>query len=463
MFVVIMMIVVFSSNDTAHKVLQKFNEAELSFAGKQVLLRMSGGDGHVQGDTKDHTAAAVTSASSNNPRLRTVKTPSVYIQQTSRVMSPTSNSTIAALSTNKRTPLIGVLQHNITLANVGQCFLASKNVDTLKQTMARFFFFQKDSGAMLSSVLAYYSQVASVDSLVLIDHEGKDQTTRQILDEYAMHGAHVWKCERFDHNLNPFIFKRKMLSEIILRYREKTSFVFPLDADELLAVIKTDSTSNQKSLHWNKDDFETELKRLLKADEKGRAKLPFKTTHAELMPKECPNQKVDFNRNYYNKVHAPFCDVTQIKLRKIAVCMDKIFMLGKDFNHTDEGNHHGGTSEKNYEVIRDECNKHFKDSGSVMEDMKTIIANIHMGDVDFSSWLIHTLKGAKNLGWTSTLNLQNCTALKQSMHVCYRWNALLSSNFSIDSLTESFTKKNCFVDGMNLLVSTRELTGELCK
>lgn len=86
----------------------------------------------------------------------------------------------------------------------------SKSPHSFNHTLARFIIFQRDLGPKLQDLVAHYtSAVPYEDSMVIIDHEGEDQTTEMNLKHYASRGAHIWRCE------GSFDYKPEMWSGIV--------------------------------------------------------------------------------------------------------------------------------------------------------------------------------------------------------------------------------------------------------
>lgn len=95
-------------------------------------------------------------------------------------------------------PLLGSLpkqppEHQIVRSTASkECFLRTNH--TNQWSAARIIIFQRDSGMKLSSLLAHYLQVLDHNSIVIIDHNGRDPLTESLLQQYEKIGVHVWNC-----------------------------------------------------------------------------------------------------------------------------------------------------------------------------------------------------------------------------------------------------------------------------
>jgi hypothetical protein len=87
--------------------------------------------------------------------------------------------------------------------------------------------------------------VVPLDSLVVIDHLGKNEKTKKILKHYGSMGMHVWKCEK------EWTLKDQTWTSVVQVYKNTSDFAFPIDVDEYLAVRTYDGHAGRKKTKPN--------------------------------------------------------------------------------------------------------------------------------------------------------------------------------------------------------------------
>lgn len=214
----------------------------------------------------------------------------------------------------------------------------SKSPHSFNHTLARFIIFQRDLGPKLQDLVAHYTSAVPYDSMVIIDHEGEDQTTEMNLKHYASRGAHIWRCE------GSFDYKPEMWSGIVGHYKEKSDFVFPIDGDEYMAVLRRDGDT--QSLHWTYEDLRRELMYLQKV---GKMALPFKTLRSIPIPSDCNMEDHPGKALMKGRVHddsvgvglapSPMCQIKYTASDLRHYCYNKCFYRGDECTEVDKGNH----------------------------------------------------------------------------------------------------------------------------
>lgn len=138
--------------------------------------------------------------------------------------------------------------------------------------IARVFLLQRDERKNLADMINYHRQGLSPDQIVVLDHRSDDALTRRVLTRFSAAGGHVWRCERdFAHH------RADMMSSVMRLYAPFSTYLIPLDADEMLAV------SAKGSLTWGAAELNTALAALPEA-----AKM-FKVRTTAGMPHDCPD------------------------------------------------------------------------------------------------------------------------------------------------------------------------------
>jgi len=138
--------------------------------------------------------------------------------------------------------------------------------------LARVFLLQRDERKNLADMINYHRQVLSPDQIVVLDHRSDDSLTRRVLSRFNAAGGHVWKCERdFAQH------RADMMSAVMRLYAPFSTYLIPLDADEMLAV------SAKGSLAWGAAELNGALTALPEA-----AKM-FKLHTTAGVPHDCPD------------------------------------------------------------------------------------------------------------------------------------------------------------------------------
>jgi hypothetical protein len=120
--------------------------------------------------------------------------------------------------------------------------------------IARVFLLQRDERKNLADMINYHRQGLSPDQIVVLDHRSDDALTRRVLTRFSAAGGHVWRCERdFAHH------RADMMSSVMRLYAPFSTYLIPLDADEMLAV------SAKGSLTWGAAELNTALAALPEA------------------------------------------------------------------------------------------------------------------------------------------------------------------------------------------------------
>lgn len=120
--------------------------------------------------------------------------------------------------------------------------------------IARVFLLQRDERKNLADMINYHRQGLSPDQIVVLDHRSDDALTRRVLTRFSAAGGHVWRCERdFAQH------RADMMSSVMRLYAPFSTYLIPLDADEMLAV------SAKGSLAWSAAELNTALAALPEA------------------------------------------------------------------------------------------------------------------------------------------------------------------------------------------------------
>eukprot|EP00539_Tryblionella_compressa_P006185 CAMPEP_0178766504 /NCGR_PEP_ID=MMETSP0744-20121128/19105_1 /TAXON_ID=913974 /ORGANISM="Nitzschia punctata, Strain CCMP561" /LENGTH=456 /DNA_ID=CAMNT_0020422241 /DNA_START=208 /DNA_END=1578 /DNA_ORIENTATION=- len=213
----------------------------------------------------------------------------------------------------------------------------------------RFVVFQRDTGDDLYNLITYYTQVVPLDSLVVIDHQGVEKATQEILSYYGNLGMHVWRCE------GDFENKAKMWSHVTSVYSQSSDFVFPIDADEYLAILSHEKEQGFV-MKWDQPAFEEAVEAKMNQTLDGKT---FKSIQGRVIPGECSINS-ESSQLQYPSFRTPACTVSHAVIDNrmdtaASICMAKAFTKGKDFSGTDKGNHHAGKPENHKR-----CMEHLK-------------------------------------------------------------------------------------------------------
>ena len=294
---------------------------------------------------------------------------------------------------------------------------ANHNEAWRQYRLATVIVFQSNSGYQLQNFMAHYLPVIGSKSIVIIDHhmDGRaiDPETVTLLGKHSKLGSDVWRCD------GSFLYKAEMWSDVVNQYKSSSEFVFPLDVDEYITVIKpqlsssifstsrifsTNSSDRNKRLHWNKKDLSHAL---LSLQQTG---MPFKMEGGIILPSDCGN--ITWPGNPLDKRKY----VARKKGRRVT-CMDKVFMRGKDFEATDGGNHIGKTHNSPQRLC----------PLDPLPEQRSELFLIHMQVSNFDEWLLHGLRGAAARGYNKFTDLTNCFEGMVSEHYCRFWKQIIGT------------------------------------
>jgi len=247
-----------------------------------------------------------------------------------------------------------------------------------------------------------------------------DPDTVSLLDRHNKLGSDVWQCS------GSFLYKAEMWSDIVNQYTTSSKFVFPLDVDEYVAVIKPQPVNNiiengADMLSWNYKEFS---KALISLPETGK---PFKMEGGVIFPTDCGNitwPRVDQSLSTRN--------VGRTK-DHTATCMDKVFMRGKEFEATDGGNHLG----KTHNFPQRLC------PNDPLPEQKSTLFLIHMQVNSFNEWLLHGLKGAAARGYNKFSDLTKCFDGMVSGHYCKFWQDLIGMKLDPWQMQKLYRESVC--------------------
>lgn len=269
--------------------------------------------------------------------------------------------------------------------------------------LATVVVFQSNSGQQLKNFMAYYSPVVGSGGIVIIDHYVErreiDPDTVFLLDEYSQLGSDVWRCS------GSFLYKAEMWSDVTKEYASSSEFVFPLDTDELLSVIRQEPVG--QVLQWNQKNFARALHLL---EDTGK---PFKMEGGVIYPSDCVETFPGLSKK------ALAHEVKYVARRKDheLTCMDKVFIRGRDFEATDGGNHLG----KTHKFAQRPCPL------DPLPEQKSELFLIHAQQSNFEEWLLHGLRGAAARDYNRFLNLKKCSEGMVSGHYCDFWQQLMET------------------------------------
>jgi hypothetical protein len=307
----------------------------------------------------------------------------------------------------------------------------------------RFIVFQRDSSEQLHDLIVYYSQVVPLDSLVVIDHLGENERTKQILNLYSSMGMHVWRCEK------EWDLKEKMWTSVVQVYQNTSDFVFPIDVDEYLAV-KTYDEEDQKGkpkLVWTRKALYKELDTLLEQYD-GR---PFKTWWTQPVSPDCPSLSdsgLESNQQLIplNSFHSKQCSISEAVEDPDYYCMAKVFTKGSEYVSTDTGNHFGATSKlKGNPDLFQACRKYITDKKLPNPYFQTNLSLVHMQDLTFHDWVMHHMRGASSYDFNKfgrEMAQMECKYRKGS-HYCRSWVAMAKTNFGYWNMESVFQEMQC--------------------
>lgn len=289
-----------------------------------------------------------------------------------------------------------------------------------RKRLATVIVFQSNSGYQLQNFMAYHSPVIGSGGIVIIDHyvEGReiDPDTVSLLDEHSKLGSDVWRCN------GSFLYKAEIWSDVIKQYTSSSEFVFPLDIDEFISVIRpkpskgifVNGERHGEILSWNQKDFDHALHHL------GDTGKPFKMEGGVIYPSDCGNLTWPGIETSPDPLQMALVrKVKYIARRKdhALTCMDKVFMRGRDFEATDGGNHLG----KTHKFAQRLCPL------DPLPEQKSELFLIHIQLSNFEEWLLHGLRGAAARDYNRFTNLKTCFDGMLSGHYCDFWQRLMKT------------------------------------
>lgn len=238
-------------------------------------------------------------------------------------------------------------------------------------------------------------------------------------------------------------------------YKSKSEFLFPLDVDELITVIRRDETDEMnETIEWNKVDF---LDALDKLGDEGKS---FKMETADPVPADCGTSTQDYLQDNNTSTLSPkpmilgytgeMCHVKHAK-RKGKQCMDKSFVRGKDYFTTDTGNHHMRTRNHKYTGLM--CSEGLS---GLFERSDLLL--LHVQSLGFSTWLVHGLRGSADYGFN---NLDGKCNGVNGIHYCWKWQKFYNAKFSPYELRKMYKEEMCPAtrDGLS---SIERVTAQSC-
>merc|ERR1719247_3174526 len=81
-----------------------------------------------------------------------------------------------------------------------------------RRALLRAIVFERNGARQLRAWVAHMARALRYDELVLIDHNGANEETIQVLRDATVKGAHRWRCD------GPFLFKAAMWSHVARAY-----------------------------------------------------------------------------------------------------------------------------------------------------------------------------------------------------------------------------------------------------
>ena len=357
-----------------------------------------------------------------------------------------------------------------TKDNQGDCTLETQHNNNHTHhpwSALRIIIFQRDTGRQLVHQLEYYLSVLQPHDLVVIQHHLKEGTaaddpyTEGLLQHYGQRGVHVWRCT------GPWKQKRRMWSHVTKLYAPTSNFVVPLDVDEYLVTTTTFKSSTRTSfpspfsVAWNRLDLSKALSQL-----RNRG-VPYKLRQYYAVPLDCgiasddkndevarpqqstvlPKQHTPMNTNpsssSSSSCHVQVYPDPDTSRRR--ACFWKTFARGRDFLHTDQGNHFGGTHQSaSLDTMHQGC---LREGRLDFWDIASSLALIHWTPTSFHEWLVHTLRGAGDYGYNNYTAFENgqlnCTAVKNGNHYCREWQALAERRFDVWQMKDLYFESHC--------------------
>jgi len=302
-----------------------------------------------------------------------------------------------------------------------ECKIISSHA--IEKTLARFVIFQRNEGYKIYNIISHYASVVSLDSIVVINHQGTDHVTASILESYSEQGMHLWSCNK------GFEEKGSMWTNVGKIYAPYSEFLFMLDSDEYMSILSKDE------LQWNHDVFRQELSYL------PRSNKPFKTVRSIPVPIDCPSNRANIlNVNGEIGIKAPLCHLQFTESDIAHYCYNKLFFRGEHFNETNDGNHH---TNKTWGY---NCYKNFGISNSPISlenDLYTLtnFTLLHLQSLEFNDFMTHILRGASATGYNQEGTI--CRNGVPNFHYCVGYQELKSVNFDLDKMREMYERKRC--------------------
>ena len=338
---------------------------------------------------------------------------------------------------------------------------ATSNVGNL----ATLIVFQSNGASQLQNFMAHHTSVVGTEHVVIVDHQSNrtlaDLETVALLEKYNTLGSDIWQCD------GSFNYKGNMWSEVIHQYTHSSEFVFPLDVDELITVkvkkgIQAAGTWDQyedEILSWNANDFSNSLDALPDSEK------PFKFEQGDVLPADCGDPYDKWQYYIGQKLHGVAINKTSVyptttisqfakgpihKVKyagrgtgRIARCIGKAFMRGKDFNQTDKGNHIGATHNYSSRDVQDGCwykniSTHVPGKGEQNETVKlpgkgqtSGLFLLHLNALNFEEFLMHALRGASDMNFNQFPNPNpECKDIQTSVHYCQLWNRVMATELN---------------------------------
>jgi hypothetical protein len=348
------------------------------------------------------------------------------------------------------------------------CSLQSRSQH--QHSLARFVIFQRDLGHKLQDLIAHYHSAVPFDSLVIIDHNGSDKVTSNLLQQYSQLGAHIWKCR------GSFDQKAIMWSHVAKFYANASDFVFPLDGDEYMTILHQSSDDDDESfsLRWNHEVLQKELSRL---EDNG---LTFKTIRSNPFPIDCElnDDQTPITTNSHHQHHQTNVisrSSSQCRLKYTVsdighYCYNKIFYRGHDLTGITHGNHNppnhvGPACREKYKFNKDLENSSPIQSSDGLYNLSNFTI-IHMQSIEFSDFILHRLRGASDKEFNKITKAKKgaCNPYGSSGHYCDGWLELVDVSFDFYKMKDIYKKTKCKWDPTKtMLLPLDETFGPSCQ
>ena len=292
----------------------------------------------------------------------------------------------------------------------------------IKDSFARFIIFQQDIREKLDHLVSHYTNVESLDNIIVIDHQGMDEFTSIILDSYGKKGMHVWRC---DENLE---FKADMWSYVIGKYAANTKFLYPLDYDEYLTIL------SDGELLWSQESFRMELLSLPTLEK------PYKTLRSVPIPVDCPGH---YNLQNEKESHhkANLCRLQYTESDVGHYCSNKCFYRGEFFKGVSKGN--VASNDRDARACRLRYQQSALRNGTspiAVDDSLYYLSNftvLKMQNLEFNEYIMHIMQGS-----TAT-NYDSCSKHVESFQYCWDFQAFKNANFDMNKMREIYRQNLC--------------------